>query len=122
MSLKLNGRVKFIFHNGFISVELNREPSLRSIKNEFDKNIVQKMIIVSLWCIQTDPSHRPAMSKVVDMMEGSLESLQIPPKPCLFTPPSSPSRSSEYNTHTSQDWYSSSTFHTTDCEPLIIPP
>ncbi|AES62877.1 cysteine-rich RLK (receptor-like kinase) protein [Medicago truncatula] len=103
-------------------LELNQEPSLRSIKNEFDKNIVQKMIIVSLWCIQTDPSHRPAMSKVVDMMEGSLESLQIPPKPCLFTPPSSPSRSSEYNTHTSQDLYSSSTFHTTDCEPLIIPP
>jgi serine/threonine protein kinase len=88
-------------------IELNQEPRLRSIKNEFDKKIVQKMIIVSLWCIQTDPSHRPAMSKVVDMMEGSLESLQIPPKPCLSSPPRSPSRSSDYNTHTSQDLYHS---------------
>ncbi|KAK2458732.1 LEAF RUST 10 DISEASE-RESISTANCE LOCUS RECEPTOR-LIKE PROTEIN KINASE 2.5 [Trifolium repens] len=101
-------------------IELNQEPRLRSIKNEFDKKIVQKMIIVSLWCIQTDPSHRPAMSKVVDMMEGNLESLQIPPKPCLSSPPRSPSRSSDYNTHTSQDLYHSGTVHTTECEPLII--
>ncbi|WJX15105.1 hypothetical protein P8452_05289 [Trifolium repens] len=62
----------------------------------------------------------PAMSKVVDMMEGSLESLQIPPKPCLSSPPRSPSRSSDYNTHTSQDLYHSGTVHTTECEPLII--
>ncbi|CAL5210021.1 unnamed protein product [Lathyrus oleraceus] len=103
-------------------LELNQEPRLRSIKNEFDKQIVQKMIIVSLWCIQTDPSHRPAMSKVVDMMEGSLESLQIPPKPCLFSPPRSPSRSSDYNTHTSQDLYHSDSLQYTDSEPLIITP
>jgi len=56
---------------------------LRSIKNETDKEMVRKWIVVSLWCFQTDPSNRPVMSKVVDMMEGSLESLQIPSKPYL---------------------------------------
>ncbi|KAH1140340.1 hypothetical protein GYH30_029292 [Glycine max] len=45
--------------------------------------MVRKWIVVSLWCFQTDPSNRPVMSKVVDMMEGSLESLQIPSKPYL---------------------------------------
>ncbi|KAF6150450.1 hypothetical protein GIB67_023949, partial [Kingdonia uniflora] len=38
------------------------------------------MILVGLSCIQTNPLDRPPMSKVVDMLEGSLESLQIPPK------------------------------------------
>ncbi|XP_027189480.1 LEAF RUST 10 DISEASE-RESISTANCEUS RECEPTOR-LIKE PROTEIN KINASE-like 2.4 [Cicer arietinum] len=103
-------------------LELNQDPRLRSIKNEFDKRIVQKMIVVSLWCIQTDPAHRPAMSKVVDMMEGNLESLQIPPKPCLSSPPRSPSRSSDFNTHTSQDLYHSGTSPTSDYQPLIISP
>ena len=72
-------------------LELNQEPGLRCIKNEIDKKMIQKMIIVSLWCIQTDPSNRPTMSKVVDMMESNLESLQMPPKPYLSSPPRSPS-------------------------------
>ncbi|TKY50861.1 receptor protein kinase [Spatholobus suberectus] len=88
-------------------LELNQEPRLQSIQNESDKEMVRKLIIVSLWCIQTDPSNRPAMSKVVDMMEGSLESLQIPPKPFLSSPPRYPPRSSDHNTHTSQTTYPS---------------
>ncbi|KAK4426634.1 LEAF RUST 10 DISEASE-RESISTANCE LOCUS RECEPTOR-LIKE PROTEIN KINASE-like 2.1 [Sesamum alatum] len=35
---------------------------------------------------QTNPSDRPPMSKVVEMLEGSLESIPVPPKPFLFTP------------------------------------
>ncbi|KAL5070535.1 hypothetical protein RYX36_021422 [Vicia faba] len=87
-------------------LELNQEFRLQSNNNEFDKHRVRKMIIVSLWCIQTDPSHRPEMSKVVDMMEGSLESLQIPPKPFLSSPPRPPSKS-DCNTYTSHDSYPS---------------
>ncbi|PNX79200.1 receptor-like protein kinase, partial [Trifolium pratense] len=70
--------------------------------------------------IELNQEPRPAMSKVVDMMEGSLESLQIPPKPCLSSPPRSPSRSSDYNSHTSQDLHQSGTVLTNECEPLII--
>ncbi|XP_073018622.1 LEAF RUST 10 DISEASE-RESISTANCEUS RECEPTOR-LIKE PROTEIN KINASE-like 2.4 isoform X2 [Primulina eburnea] len=48
----------------------------------------RKMFLVGFWCIQTIPSDRPSMSKVVEMLEGSLDSIPIPPKPYLFTPAS----------------------------------
>ncbi|XP_058088049.1 rust resistance kinase Lr10-like [Magnolia sinica] len=48
-------------------------------KNE--EEIVKKMAIVGLWCIQMNPAHRPSMNMVVQMLEGSLDSLQMPPKP-----------------------------------------
>ncbi|KAF5469087.1 hypothetical protein F2P56_013183, partial [Juglans regia] len=70
-------------------LELDKELWMQDIINEEDEQNVKKMIIVGLWCIQTNPSNRPTMSRVVDMLEGSLNSLQIPPKPFL----SSPSRS-----------------------------
>ncbi|XP_023896498.1 rust resistance kinase Lr10-like [Quercus suber] len=68
-------------------VELNEELGLLGLLNEGDEDNARKMIIVSLWCIQIDPSNRPSMSRVVGMLEGSLNSLQIPPKPFLFSPP-----------------------------------
>ncbi|PIN21856.1 Serine/threonine protein kinase [Handroanthus impetiginosus] len=54
------------------------------IKEEDDRT--RKMFLVGFWCIQTTPSSRPSMSKVVEMLEGSLQSIQIPPKPFLFSP------------------------------------
>ncbi|MCI46125.1 putative receptor-like protein kinase, partial [Trifolium medium] len=51
---------------------------------EEEKKIVKKMIIVALWCIQLKPNDRPTMSKVVEMLEGDVESLEIPPKPLLY--------------------------------------
>ncbi|XP_021734708.1 LEAF RUST 10 DISEASE-RESISTANCE LOCUS RECEPTOR-LIKE PROTEIN KINASE-like 2.1 isoform X2 [Chenopodium quinoa] len=52
-------------------------------KNELER----KMILVSLWCIQPYPSNRPPMKRVVEMLEGPFESLQMPPKP--HSPPPS---------------------------------
>ncbi|XP_050275169.1 LEAF RUST 10 DISEASE-RESISTANCE LOCUS RECEPTOR-LIKE PROTEIN KINASE-like 2.1 [Quercus robur] len=68
-------------------LELNEELGLLRLLKEGDEDYARKMIIVSLWCIQIDPSNRPSMSRVVEMLEGSLNSLQIPPKPFLFSPP-----------------------------------
>ena len=68
-------------------VELDKELGLQGLVSNEDEEIAKKMIIVSLWCIQTDPSSRPSISKVVDMLEGSLDSLQISPKPFLSSPP-----------------------------------
>lgn len=82
----------------------NQELGLHCVKGESDEQIIKKIVIVSLWCIQIDPSNRPAMSKVVDMMEGSLESLEIPPLPVLSSPPTSPSRETQtvaYQTYSS---------------------
>ncbi|KAG6768672.1 hypothetical protein POTOM_027599 [Populus tomentosa] len=50
---------------------------------EEEKKIVKKMIIVGLWCIQMNPMNRPAMNEVVEMLEGDIESLQLPPRPVL---------------------------------------
>ncbi|XP_057480106.1 LEAF RUST 10 DISEASE-RESISTANCE LOCUS RECEPTOR-LIKE PROTEIN KINASE-like 2.3 [Actinidia eriantha] len=51
---------------------------------EEEHEMVKKMMIVALWCIQMKPSNRPSMNKVVEMLEGSIESLQMPPKPFLY--------------------------------------
>ncbi|XP_031251849.1 PR5-like receptor kinase [Pistacia vera] len=67
-------------------LKLDEELGLQGISNEEDKERVRQMIIVSLWCIQTNPSDRPIMSRVVEMLEGSINSLQIPPKPFLSSP------------------------------------
>ncbi|XP_061950408.1 LEAF RUST 10 DISEASE-RESISTANCE LOCUS RECEPTOR-LIKE PROTEIN KINASE-like 2.1 [Populus nigra] len=50
---------------------------------EEEEKIVKKMIIVGLWCIQMNPLNRPAMNKVVEMLEGDMKSLQLPPRPVL---------------------------------------
>lgn len=48
---------------------------------EEESKIVKKMIVVGLWCIQMKPMDRPTMKNVVEMLEGDLENLQLPPKP-----------------------------------------
>jgi len=55
------------------------------MKNSTDdeKRVVKKIIIVALWCIQFKPNDRPSMFKVVKMLEGEVEFLQMPPKPSL---------------------------------------
>ncbi|XP_024169981.1 PR5-like receptor kinase isoform X2 [Rosa chinensis] len=59
---------------------------LLNAATEEEKELARKMILVGLWCIQTKPSDRPSMSKVIEMLEGSTEALQIPPKPVLSSP------------------------------------
>ena len=66
-----------------------------------EEEITKKMIIVSLWCIQTNPSDRPSMTKMLEMLKGSLQSLTIPPRPFLFSPPRSPPNSSTISLFTS---------------------
>lgn len=41
------------------------------------------MILVGLWCIQPCPSNRPLMNRVVEMMEGRLDAIEVPPKHSL---------------------------------------
>jgi hypothetical protein len=50
---------------------------------EEEKKIGKKMIIVALWCIQMKPNDCPSMNKVVQMLEGEVECLQMPSKPFL---------------------------------------
>ncbi|GKV28766.1 hypothetical protein SLEP1_g37775 [Rubroshorea leprosula] len=51
-----------------------------------EEEMTRKMIVVSLWCIQTIPSNRPSMSKVLEWLQGSQEALPLPPEPLLSSP------------------------------------
>uniref|UniRef100_A0A0D9UWI5 non-specific serine/threonine protein kinase n=1 Tax=Leersia perrieri TaxID=77586 RepID=A0A0D9UWI5_9ORYZ len=50
------------------------------------EEIVRKMTIVGLWCIQMTPETRPSMSRVIEMLERSISELEMPPKPFLCSP------------------------------------
>lgn len=50
--------------------------------------IARKMIMVGLWCIQINQRDRPSMKRVVEMLSGCMEDIEMPPKPLfLFSPP-----------------------------------
>ncbi|KAL5726449.1 hypothetical protein ACHQM5_009491 [Ranunculus cassubicifolius] len=68
-------------------LEMDEDLGLQGVVSSEEENITRKMILVALWCIQTNPVDRPAMRKVVEMLEGKLELLSIPPQPCLSSPP-----------------------------------
>ncbi|AES80571.1 putative glycerophosphodiester phosphodiesterase, protein kinase RLK-Pelle-LRK10L-2 family [Medicago truncatula] len=57
------------------------------LANSKEENDMVRMItMVSLWCIQTNPADRPSMSKVLEMLQGPLQSVPYPPKPFLYSP------------------------------------
>ncbi|WOG89809.1 hypothetical protein DCAR_0209048 [Daucus carota subsp. sativus] len=61
-----------------------KELEMEDVTQE-ERKLVKKMIIVALWCIQMKPSDRPPMNKVIEMLEGPVEHLVMPPKPFLYT-------------------------------------
>ncbi|KAH0764683.1 hypothetical protein KY285_000554 [Solanum tuberosum] len=65
---------------------LDEELNIRDTMTNEEEEIAKKMILVGLWCIQTDPLQRPAIGKVIEMLEGSLEVMQMPPKPFICSP------------------------------------
>ncbi|XP_073274406.1 LEAF RUST 10 DISEASE-RESISTANCEUS RECEPTOR-LIKE PROTEIN KINASE-like 2.3 [Primulina huaijiensis] len=65
---------------------VSQEKKLEEIMGEEEHETIRKMFLVGFWCIQTSPSDRPSMTKVVEMLEGSVQCIHIPPKPVLFSP------------------------------------
>ncbi|RVW18281.1 Rust resistance kinase Lr10 [Vitis vinifera] len=56
------------------------------IDEEGDTQIVKKLTIIGLWCIQWFPADRPSMKLVVQMLEGE-HNLSTPPNPFTCTTP-----------------------------------
>ena len=56
------------------------------IDEEGDTQIVKKLTIVGLWCIQWFPTDRPSMKLVVQMLEGEFD-LPTPPNPFICIGP-----------------------------------
>ncbi|KAJ9550677.1 hypothetical protein OSB04_014722 [Centaurea solstitialis] len=72
-----------------------------------ENDYARKMTIVGLWCIQANPVQRPSTSKVIEMLEGSMEELEMPPKPFFSSPPRSPITTFNISQEESQDHCSS---------------
>ena len=49
-----------------------------------DREKLERYIMVAIWCIQEDPSLRPTMMRVTQMLDGVVEVL-VPPCPCPFS-------------------------------------
>ncbi|KAL5702719.1 hypothetical protein ACHQM5_027897 [Ranunculus cassubicifolius] len=63
--------------------------SVDGCEDIFEDRNARKMITVALWCIQTQPGSRPSITRVVEMLEGNIEGLEMPPNP--FQDPASSS-------------------------------
>ncbi|KAJ9178397.1 hypothetical protein P3X46_010284 [Hevea brasiliensis] len=74
---------------------------------EESNKIAKKMVMVGLWCIQMKPNNRPPMNKVIEMLEGDVESLQLPPRPALY-PEETPIKDGEESLSMSVDFSESS--------------
>ncbi|KAG6630024.1 hypothetical protein CIPAW_14G126200, partial [Carya illinoinensis] len=55
----------------------NDEEAMSSMKR------VERYVMIAIWCIQEDPSLRPTMKKVIQMMKGVVE-VPVPPDPSSF--------------------------------------
>ncbi|CAB4312096.1 unnamed protein product [Prunus armeniaca] len=55
----------------------NDDEAMKDIKK------MEKHVMIAVWCIQEDPSLRPTMKKVTQMLEGSVE-VSVPPDPSSF--------------------------------------
>ncbi|XP_043804942.1 G-type lectin S-receptor-like serine/threonine-protein kinase LECRK2 isoform X1 [Manihot esculenta] len=63
-------------YNCFVAGELEK----LVIGEEADKKILEKMVMVAMWCIQDEPALRPSMKSVVLMLEG-ITDVSVPPCP-----------------------------------------
>ncbi|XP_030549124.1 rust resistance kinase Lr10-like isoform X3 [Rhodamnia argentea] len=64
--------------------QFSKENEVEIEEAQGEKEITRKMVIVALWCIQLIPDDRPSMRRVINMLEGDIDNLQLPPKPLLY--------------------------------------
>ncbi|CAN6922894.1 unnamed protein product [Brassica oleracea] len=82
--------VSSVYFPEWIYKDLEKEDNIRLNGNGIiceEEEIARKMTLVGLWCIQSSPSDRPPMNRVVEMMEGNLDAMEFPPRPVFHIPP-----------------------------------
>ncbi|KAI0511044.1 hypothetical protein KFK09_011662 [Dendrobium nobile] len=52
-----------------------------AMEMEGNEEIMKRLAIIALWCIQWNPAERPSMNKVVQMLTTNFQSLEMPPTP-----------------------------------------
>ncbi|GKV46667.1 hypothetical protein SLEP1_g53643 [Rubroshorea leprosula] len=76
-ALEEGTQIHFLIHERF---DQGEDIELGDV-TDIEKNLVRKIVIVALWCIQMKPAIRPSMSKVLEMLESEVQLLEMPPKP-----------------------------------------
>ena len=73
-----------IYYPSWVYEQLSRGKNAVPVEediSEEDSERIKKMITVALWCIQLNPTDRPSMGRVIEMLESEDEDLPFPPKP-----------------------------------------
>ena len=86
-----------ILHLVYTWLELDNDVRPDEVITTKENEIAKRMTIAGLRCIQTFPNDRPTTSRVIEMLEGSMNSLEMPPKPMLSSPTRSATESSSLN-------------------------
>ncbi|XP_038713528.1 rust resistance kinase Lr10-like isoform X2 [Tripterygium wilfordii] len=84
---------------------------------EEEENMIKKMTLVGLWCIQIRPCDRPPMRKAIQMLEGHATNLGLPPKP-TFNIEQVPTENVEEATNPT--WSSLTSVNTSESVRLVI--
>ncbi|XP_072984362.1 rust resistance kinase Lr10-like [Typha latifolia] len=70
-----------VYYPSWIYDRLNQGDGLM-IDNSIEIHQVErKLCLIGLWCIQMKSANRPSMSKVVEMLEGDTNSIEMPARP-----------------------------------------
>ncbi|XP_072958967.1 LEAF RUST 10 DISEASE-RESISTANCEUS RECEPTOR-LIKE PROTEIN KINASE-like 2.5 [Typha angustifolia] len=70
-----------VYYPSWIYDQLNQGDGLM-IDNSIEIHEVErKLCLIGLWCIQMKSANRPSMSKVVEMLEGDTNSIEMPARP-----------------------------------------
>ncbi|MED6210395.1 hypothetical protein PIB30_063698 [Stylosanthes scabra] len=67
-----------------LAAKENYEIEMETFNDEERSELAKKMFLTALWCIQLKPSDRPSMNKVVEMLEGDIANIEMPPKPSFY--------------------------------------
>jgi len=95
----------------------NGEREMEDVIMEEINDVLKKMFVVALWCIQLKPIDRPSMNKVVEMLEGDIENIEMPPKPLLY-----PHETNQENLDTNSNETESDTGSTSYVEEIASNP
>ncbi|KAG4919245.1 hypothetical protein JHK85_057526 [Glycine max] len=88
----------------------------RLVNQEINLEQVKRVLMACFWCIQEQPSHRPTMSKVVQMLEGVID-IERPPAPKIN---SNAAPISTIATSSAPNYSSSSSLFTFEASPLAL--
>ncbi|KAJ3692413.1 hypothetical protein LUZ60_012763 [Juncus effusus] len=79
-----------VYYPSWIYDKLKEQGGLEISATYQINTIERKLCMVGLWCIQMKSTDRPPMSRVVEMLEGDADSLEMPPPPFFSSSGSNP--------------------------------